>query len=333
MIKTALCTKGKVEIKKGIAKAKNGKNTFVWVYASEPTQAELEEIEKQFSVKKEVFQRYSHETKSKKYSTNPLAFVMVDYYVEKERIESSRLLFVLKENALITIVPKKSGYYDYLFERVLEALRVRKEKATITWLLYDFLEEDIEDNYEVLQKTEEMISKFEETVIDANIQSSAKDIVRFKRELFKMMRRFWASAKIVFLMRKGLTPVKVDKEAMTLLDDVYDTLIHQLDIMSAQHEMLTDVLTIYSTKISNEISKRVRKLTYITLVLTGLTAVLSVPNTVATIFGIPYFPRELGVGEGVAWELILGLLIISTLASSYLLYRYWQKQGLTEESK
>ncbi|MDP3741897.1 MAG: CorA family divalent cation transporter [Candidatus Micrarchaeota archaeon] len=331
MIKTAVCQNGKVDIKKGIANCKNGKNSFVWVYAPDPSQAELAEIEKKFNIQKEVFQRYSHETKSKKYSSNPLAFVMVDYYVEKEQIQNSRLLFILKENALITIVPKKSEYYDYLFERVLEALRLRKEKATITWLLYDFLEEDIEDNYEVLQKTEEMISKFEETVIDANTQGSAKEIVRFKRELFKMRRRFWASAKIVFLMRKGLTPVKIDQDAAILLDDVYDTLIHQLDIMSTQHEMLTDVLTIYSTKISNEISKRVKKLTYITLVLTGIGAVLTVPNTIATIFGIPYFPRELG--EGIAWEYILALLGISTIISTYFLYRYWQKQGLTEESK
>ncbi|MFH1246771.1 MAG: CorA family divalent cation transporter [Candidatus Micrarchaeota archaeon] len=330
MIKTAVCENGKVTVKEGLVTAK-GKNSFVWVYLSEPTTAEIEKIEKTFNVGKTIFQRYSHETKSKKYSTNPLTFVMVDYYVEKEQIQNSRLLFVLQENALITVVPKKSEYYDYLFERVIEAVKLRKEKASISWLLYEFLEEDIEDNYEVLQKTEEKIAKFEESVINQNIQTSPAEILRFKRELFKMRRRFWASAKIVFLMRKGLTPVKIEKEGMTLLDDVYDTLIHQLDIISAQHEMITDVLTIYSTKISNEISKRVKKLTYITLVLTGIGAVLTVPNTIATIFGIPYFPRELG--QGVAWEYILALLVITTLISSYLLYRYWKKQGLTLEGK
>ncbi len=329
MIRTAVCTGGKVQIRKEIATSK-GKNSFAWVYASEPTEEEFKKIEKTFDIRPEIFKRYSKETKSKKYSTNPLEFVMVDYYVESDQIENSRLLFILKENALITVVSKKSSYYDYLFDRVLEALRLREGKATISWLLYEFLEEDIEDNYEVLQKTEEMISKFEENTINQSIESSPRDILRFKRELFKMRRRFWASAKIVFLMRKGLTPVKIDKNAIALLDDVYDTLIHQIDIISAQHEMITDVLTIYSTKISNEISRRVKKLTYITLVLTGITAVLSVPNTVATIFGIPYFPRELG--EGVAWEIILGLLITSTIISSYLLWRYWQKQGLKQEN-
>ncbi len=333
MIKTAICKDGKVEVRDGMHHFPKSKDTFVWIYVSEPSQSDLNELEKTVKIKKPILEKYNREQRSKKYSSHPLEFVVVDYYVEKEKIENSRLLFILKENALITVTPKKSGYYDYLFERVLEALKLKKEKATIAWLLYEFLEEDIEDNYEVLQKTEEMIIKLEEQATEFSGEAiPTREIVTLKRNLFKMSRRFWASAKIVFLLRKGLTPIHLDEDSKTRLDDVYDTFIHQIDIITTQHEMVSDILTIYTTKASNEISKRVKKLTYITLVLTGIGAVLTVPNTIATIFGIPYFPRDLGFGEGIAWEFILALLAISTIISAGLLYKYWKKQGLKDES-
>ncbi|MFH0713802.1 MAG: CorA family divalent cation transporter [Candidatus Micrarchaeota archaeon] len=327
MIKTAACNGKNVTVTNGFAKLEDDEQ-FYWVYSSNPSEKELQEIAKKFNIQKKLLENFRHATRSKKYSTHPLEFVFVDYYMDEENIENAKVLFLLKKNILITITSKQSNYYDYLFERVLEAVKVKKN-PTIASLLYEFLEEDIEDNYEVLRKTEEIIVKMEEQAVEFKTEKiPAKEIVRLKRDLFKMSRRFWSSAKIVFLLRKGLTPIQLNEEDRNSLDDVYDTIVHQIDTITTQEEMASDILTIYMTKSSNEISRHVKKLTYITLVLTGITLVLSIPNTFATIFGIPYFPRELG--EGVAWEYILAILGISTALSAGLLYRYWQKQGLKE---
>lgn len=230
---------------------------------------------------------------------------------------------------MLTVIPKKSAYYDSLFQRVVDELKNLKKVNSLGIILYRFLEEDTEDNYDVLHQNEAEIIKIEEGASKFEGENiPAQQIVKFKRELFKMSRRFWASAKIIFLLRKGLTPVKLDDESKSLLDDTYDTFVHQIDVLTTQQEMLGDVMTIYTTKVSNEISRRVKKLTYVTLVLTGLALLISIPNTVATVFGIPYFPHE---ALASSWQYIVAVLVASGVISAAWLFLYWHKHGVYKE--
>jgi len=329
MIQTALFTGGKFsKVANGIAPAK--KSSFRWIYASNPNKNETEKLAKEAGIQKNIFSEYYKEPRSRKYASTPLQFVIVDYYIQDKKITKSRVLFILTENTLLTVMPTKSSYYDKLFDRVVEDLK-REKNITITLgtILYQFLEEDTEDNYDVLHANDEEIIRLEEAASNfegENIPTA--QIVKFKRELFKMSRRFWSSAKIIFLLRKGLTPVKLDDESKSLLDNTYDTFVHQLDMLSNQQEMLSDIITIYTTKVSNEINRRVKKLTYITLVLTGLALVISIPNTVATIFGIPFLPHEFLASK---WEYIVASLVLSTILSIGWLLMYWQKHGVYKE--
>src|SRR3989304_8775308 len=101
-----------------------------------------------------------------------------------------------------------------------------------------------------------------------------------------MSRRFWGSAKIVFVIKKGVTPLKVDVESIILLDDVYNTYMHQIDILSSDKEMLSDVMAVYDTRVQNELNIIIKKLT-------GITVILAAPTLIASIYGMnfKFFPE------------------------------------------
>ncbi len=264
---------------------------LLWIFLMEPTESEITKVSSDFKLEKRLFQIYWKEKHSVRYSMDPFEFVMVDYFIEDEKIGSSHLLFIIKENLLILVSSKASKFYNELFNNINDNIEKNKiPSKNIGRILHAFLQEDVEGNYDVLEKTEQEISAIEEKT--ANFETAKniniKDIIRLKRKLFMMGRRFWASTKIIFLLKAGFTNVKLDPDTSKLLVDVHDTFLHQIDIVTAQKEMLSDVLSIYSTSINNRLALVSNELNQIMKKLSSFALILLLPTLIASVYGMNF---------------------------------------------
>ncbi|MCX6815648.1 MAG: hypothetical protein NT120_02240 [Candidatus Aenigmarchaeota archaeon] len=255
-------------------------NDFVWLLMEKPGEKEIAKICKDFKLQKKYFEFYKNEKRSARYSVDPLVFVFMDYYLENEIIKNSHILFILKENALIIVLPTVTEFHNELFDRLAETIEMGRVK-NLGYLMYQFMLDDVNENYDVLDKVDHMITELDKKVIKGNSNTSMLDVVKLKRRIHMMARRFWGSAKIIFVIKKGLGPVKVDTENLHLLDDVYDTYMHQVDILASYKDMLTDILTIHTTKASNDLNLIIKRLT-------ALTVILMVPNLIASMYGMNF---------------------------------------------
>jgi magnesium transporter len=315
MIKHAYYSSPKNAISNGNSDYKiPAKNDFVWVFMQNPSEAETKKISKDFGIDNKYFRTFSKENRSVRYSINPLIFVFMDYYLENNRIKSSRILFALKENVLIIAMQHKNTFHSELFDKLAGSLEHMEEKSLLG-LMYRFLLEDVEENYEVMEKIESIIMDLERDIVSSKNSKRVHDIIRFKRAIYRMSRRFWGSAKIVFVIKKGLTPLKVDVESVLLLDDVYNTYMHQIDILSSAKEMLTDILAIYDARAQSELNLVIKKLT-------AITVILMVPTLIASIYGMNFrFMPEL------EWEYgFYAILLIMFIAMASSL-TFFKKRG------
>ena len=252
---------------------------FIWILMEKPDDKEIARVAKDFRLQKKYFDIYKKEKRSARYSINPLVFVFMDYYLEDEQIKNSHILFVLKENALIIALPALTAFHTELFDRLSDTLEASPVK-NLGRLMYQFLLDDVNENYDVLEKVDNIVVSLEKRVVGTD-KTSIEDVVKTKRRIHNMARRFWGSAKIIFVIKKGLAPLKVDAESMRLLDDVYDTYMHQVDILTSYKDMLSDILTLYTTKASNDLNIVIKRLT-------SLTVILMVPTLIATIYGMNF---------------------------------------------
>lgn len=313
-----------IGIKYPIMKKEKG---FIWIYAVNPTPKQLEKLEEDFKIPERHIRIYAKERRSVRYSFRPFSFVLVDYCVEMEEIKKTNVLYVVGKNFIITILESGLKSYDDIYERTKEQLE--KTDLSVMRLLFEILDEDIQENYEVLEYMEDRITEMEKDVASSESKTAGiREIVELRRTLNNMSKAFWGSSRITFVLKKGLTPVEPTEIEQRLIGDLHDSFTHQLDIISNQKEMLTDGITIYQTTISNRLAElsnvvntSIKRLTLITLVLTGIATVIAVPNTFATIFGIPYFP-ELVQNY---WTLIILGLIISTMIPILWFIWYWKK--------
>lgn len=307
-------------------KIKKGKG-FIWIYAVNPTPKQLEKLEEDFRIPNRHIRTYTKERRSVRYSFRPFSFVLVDYCVEMEKIKKTNVLYVVGKNFIVTILESGLKAYDDIYERTKE--QIKKIDMSVMRLLFEILDEDIQENYEVLEYMEDKITELEKDVAASEGRTAGiREIVNLRRTLNNMSKAFWGSSRITFVLKKGLTPVEPTEIEQRLVGDLHDSFIHQLDIISNQKEMLTDGITIYQTTISNRLAElsnsvntNIKRLTFITLLLTGIATVIAVPNTLATVFGIPYFPDIL---QGY-WMLIILALIIAIIIPILWFVWYWKK--------
>ncbi len=270
------------------------KKGCIWLYLSKPSDEEKNKISRVFEIDPAYLKNYTREIRSKRYSTRPLVFVMVDYFCENGAgVKKTNILTVLQKDLFITMVPETYDQYNKIFEDILEYLNEQtKSNRNIGEILYEFLDRDVQDNYEVLRLTEERIAVIEKKILIREAHE-LNDILSLKKELFAMSRRFWATSKIVFLIRKGLIGIDIAKKTEALLLDVYDAFQHQIQILETQREMLSDSITLYETSLSNKLALISNDLNIVMKKLTSFTVILLIPSLIAGIYGMNfnYLPR------------------------------------------
>ena len=301
-----------------------GNAGFVWVHLVNPSRDEVMKVSKDFNINLKLFEKYKSEKRTRRYSFNPLVFALVDYYMKKGRVEVENVLYALDRNFLVTVTPHEIDPYEEFYDTLTGKLK--EAKPDVAYLFYEIFRADVETNFEVLAQSEKRISELEERIVRSDdLKERLRDVISQKRNLMQMWRRFWESSKLVFTIKYGLTPLKMTRETMRFFDDIHDTYVYQMQMVSIQREALTDALTINETVIANNLAKTsnsinvsVKRLTWVMLILTGVGTVLTVPNTVATIAGaltvtdyqVPFF---------------LEVLAVSTLLAIAWFYLYWRK--------
>lgn len=123
------------------------------------------QMAKDFDVEEKYFYKFKNEQRSVRYSFNPLIFCLIDYISEDTgKIHIVHLLFIIKNNMLLLVVAEQSKYFKELFDTVIEKTKKRKLKSE-TYILYEFLNQDTKENYEVIENIDDKLAELEKKII------------------------------------------------------------------------------------------------------------------------------------------------------------------------
>lgn len=287
---------------------KLGKADYILIYLVKPTKEEIDKVSSDFKFDKKPLINFTRETHSRRYITVPFQFVMRSAYVENGKIEFANLLFILTEKCLIVASSKEASYYDELISHIFDEFRNAKVRS-VTHIFCNLLQEDVDENYEVLGRIEDQIKniEFKAATMERESKIKVEDIMYLKSQLYKLSRQFWATTRVISLIRMGAAQIQIDTESVRLLSDVHETFLHQIDVAAAQKEMLSDALTVYSTSVNNKLAIISNDLNLIVKRLSGYGLILLVPTLIASIFGMNF--KHIPLAEPIwGFYLINGLM-------------------------
>ena len=245
--------------------------------------------------------------------------IMLPFIVTGDsRTQTSPVLIFMKKDLIVTIhddyggkITKLYNYSNSLMRKLPKEPEQWADRQTI--LLFRLMDEVSETNFSSLRI---IVEQAEQLEIDlAGSRQSDRDVgyelSNMKRSLLTFLNAVWATHDTVRNVKFG------DPDMLTDDDDIlekFEVILGRLDrqIQMAENvmEVISTGVTIIQTETSNQLTKLIVWLTV------AATAVL-VPNTIATIFGIPDLQ--------ISWTWIIPILVVSTLISIIVTYR-WTKQ-------
>ena len=235
---------------------------------------------------------------------------IVMFALPRGSTEPVEIDLVLGEGFLLTV-------HDVAWDpRSVTALRTGLEPVIargpdhLLWALVD----DVVDGYfPFIDRLGDEIEDVEDVVIARADPATLERLFDLKKELLRI-RRAVTPVREIFNQLTNRDLALIDDEEVLYFRDVYDHLIRLTDELDNYRELVSGTLEVYLSTINNNLSLIMKRLTGVTVVLTGIAAL-------AGIFGMSEAGTALGGKEAIGFWLVTVLTVAAALLMAWVLRR------------
>ena len=250
----------------------------------------------------------SQRPKTEDYEDYFFFVVKMLYPDDKNEIESEQISIVLGPRYVLSFQERIGDVFNPIRERILQG-KGRIRKMGSDYLTYALLDSIVDNYYLVLEKIGERIEVIEEKLLKESPPETLKEIHGLRRELIMLRRAIWPLREVVNGFSRSESPL-VKKETVLYLRDLYDHTIQVMDTIETYRDMITGMLDLYLSTVSNRMNEVMKVLTIIATIFIPLTFI-------AGIYGMNF--RHMPELDW-WWGYPLILLVMMTATITMLLY-------------
>ena len=185
------------------------------------------------------------------------------------QIEAEQVSLVLGPNFVFSFQESGGDVFDQIRER-LRTGKGRLRKMGADYLAYTLVDAIVDYYFVILEKLGERIELLEEELVAHPRTETLKEIHTLKREMIFLRKAVWPLREVISGLQRGESPL-VQKTTGIYLRDVYDHTIQVIDTIETFRDMLSGVLDIYLSSVSNRLNPVMKVLTIIATVFMPLT--------------------------------------------------------------
>jgi magnesium transporter len=199
---------------------------------------------------------------------------MLYYDDGQDEIGAEQISIILGSNFVLSFQERVGDIFDPLRERIRSA-KGRVRKMGPDYLAYNLLDAIVDNYFVVLEKLGEQIEGMEEELVTNPTPKTLQTIHNLKREMIFLRKSVWPLREVVSRLERGES--SLIKEATGIyLRDVYDHTIQVIDTVETYRDMLSGMLDIYLSSISNRMNQVMKVLTIIATIFIPLTFVAGI---------------------------------------------------------
>ncbi|MCF7886568.1 MAG: magnesium/cobalt transporter CorA [Candidatus Marinimicrobia bacterium] len=199
---------------------------------------------------------------------------MLQYDEKKEGLDVEQLSLILGKNFVITFQEKEGDVFDRLREWIKKGKgRLRKKGAD--YLAYALVDAVVDHYFLVLEKFGDEIEKIEDNVYLEPDSDMVSEIQRIKSDMIFIRKSVWPLRESINLLMRDETPF-IKEENIIFLRDLYDHTIQVIDTIEIFREMVSSLLDVYLSSISNRMNEVMKVLTIIATIFIPLTFIAGI---------------------------------------------------------
>ena len=224
-------------------------------------------------------------------------------------VEAEQVSLILGSNFAISF---QEGIEGDVFNPVRERIRSGKgliRKMGSDYLAYSLIDTIVDNYFLMLENLGERIELLEEELVAHPTTATLQEIQRIKYQMVLVRRAVWPLREVIGGLGRKESPL-IKETTEIYLRDVYDHTVQVMDTIETYREMLSGMLDIYLSSVSNRLNSVMKVLTIIATIFMPLTFI-------AGIYGMnfKYMPElEWRWGYPAVW------LIVVIIGISMLIY-------------
>ncbi len=233
---------------------------------------------------------------------------LIEFEKNTNELSTEQISIIFGSNLVISFKEKESEIFIPIAERIQAAMgQIRKMKSD--YLVYSLLDIIIDDYFEKLEKLGERIEILEVELIEKPTTKTLNEIYNLKNNFITLRKSIWPLREIINRLLRRESPL-IHEHTEIYYRDIYDHIIQIVDTIEIYRDMLSNMLDIYLSSVSNRMNEIMKVLTIIATIFIPLTFITSLYGM--NFINMPELNWDLG------YPMILILLLI--IAISMLIY-------------
>ncbi|MBU3966694.1 MAG: magnesium/cobalt transporter CorA [Euryarchaeota archaeon] len=189
-------------------------------------------------------------------------------------INSEQVSIIFGQNFVISFQEKEGDVFNPIRERIrIGKGRIRKMEAD--YLAYSLIDAIVDNYFLILEKLGESIEDVEETMIAKPTPETLHAIHRLKRKMISLRKSVWPLREAVSALERSDSSL-IQEPTRIYLKDVYDHTIQVIDTVETFRDVLSGMLDVYLSSISNKMNEIMKVLTIIATIFIPLTFIAGV---------------------------------------------------------
>lgn len=239
---------------------------------------------------------------------------MLRFDNKENETKTEQISLILGRNFVVSFQEDEGDVFDHLRER-LRSNKGRIRKMGSDYLAYSLIDSIVDNYFIILETLGEAIEDIEERLVTNPTSATLQTIHDLKREMIFLRKSVWPLREVINKLERSESPL-INKSTYIYLRDVYDHTIQVMDAVETFRDMLSGMLDIYLSSVSNRMNEIMKVLTIIATIFIPLTFV-------AGIYGMNFqYMPELGQTWSYPAVLIL-MLVVAMLMVAYFRKRHW----------
>jgi magnesium transporter len=228
---------------------------------------------------------------------------ILSYDDSNHRLRVEQISLVLGPHFVFTFQERDNPIFEPVRERLRKA-KGRIRKLGPDHLAYTLIDAMVDSYFAVLEKTGERIESLEEELVENPSPKTSHQIHLLKKDLILLRKSVWPLREVVNTLVKEESSL-IQERTRFFIRDIYDHAVHVIETTETFREMVSEMIDMYLSSVSNRMNEVMKVLTIIATIFIPLTYLVGIYG-----MNFKYMPElEWPYGYPLLWLIMLGVAL------------------------
>lgn len=188
---------------------------------------------------------------------------------QKSEITPEQISIIVGPTFVLSFQERDTDIFKPVIDRIRSG-KGRLRKSGADYLAYSLIDTVVDNYFSLLEKLGDKIDRVEESLVKNPSTENLQAIQHLKREMIFLRKSVWPLRETIGGLERTESKL-IQKSTVIFLKDVYDHTIQVIDTIETFRDMLSSMLDIYLSSISNRMNEIIKVLTIIATIFMPLT--------------------------------------------------------------